>query len=180
MKTILILFHSSNYFKNYYTQYIPHILGKEFPKRVSYFVELSQSVLIPLCAYLPTRRVSSQGIAFIDSTPILVYESIPLHRTFNGEAQRGRSSIGWFYGFKLHLVIDDRGELISFFITPGNVDDRKGLRKMMKYSKSRICKLQNQRQCIKELRASEGVIILRASAIAVYNCSISKIGIFLR
>jgi hypothetical protein len=52
--TILILFHRSNYrsFKNYYIHYIPRVLGKEFPKRVSYnrFVELSQSVLIPLCA----------------------------------------------------------------------------------------------------------------------------------
>ena len=53
---------------------------------------------------------------------------IPRHKTFEGEAKRGKSSMGWFYGFKLHLVVDDTGELISFFITPGNVDDRKGLK----------------------------------------------------
>jgi len=94
--TILILFHGSHYrnFKNYYTQYIPLVLGREFPKRVSYnrFVELSQSVLIPLCAYLHMRRVSSKGIAFIDSTPIRVCDNkrIPRHKTFKGEAQRGK------------------------------------------------------------------------------------------
>jgi hypothetical protein len=142
--TILILFHSSHYrdFKNYYLHYIPRILGEEFPKRVSYnrFVELSQSVMIPLCAYLHTRRVSCQGIAFIDSTPIRVCNNkrIPRHKTFEGTAQRGKSSVGWFYGFKLHLVVSDKGELISFFITPGNVDDRKGLKKMMKYIKGKL------------------------------------------
>ncbi|EQA61964.1 transposase, IS4-like family protein [Leptospira alexanderi serovar Manhao 3 str. L 60] len=39
-------------------------------------------------------------------------------------AQRGKSSTGWFYGFKLHLIINDQGEILSFMITPGNVDDR--------------------------------------------------------
>ena len=91
--TILILFHSSHYrnFKNYYTQYIPSVLGREFPKRVSYnrFVELSQSVLITLCAYI---HVEFPAIAFIDSTPIRVCDNkrIPRHKTFKGEAQRGK------------------------------------------------------------------------------------------
>ena len=33
--------------------------------------------------------------------------------------------MGWFYGFKLHLVVNERGELLAFQITPGNVDDRR-------------------------------------------------------
>ena len=142
--TILILFHSSHYrnLKNFYLYYVPIVWGKEFPKRVSYnrFVELERSVLIPLCAYLNTRRVTSRGIAFVDSTPLQVCHNkrIPRHKTFSGVAERGKTSVGWFYGFKLHLVIDDKGDLVAFFVTPGNVDDRKGLREMAKYIKGKL------------------------------------------
>jgi len=129
--TLLILFHHSSYrnLKHFYTQYVPKILGREFPHRVSYnrFVELEPSVLMPLCAYLHTRRVTSRGIAFVDSTPLKVCHNkrIPRHKTFASIAERGKTSVDWFYGFKLHLVIDDTGELVAFFVTPGNVDDRK-------------------------------------------------------
>jgi hypothetical protein len=142
--TILILFHSSSYrnLKNFYTHYVSMVLKKEFPNRVSYnrFVELEQSILIPLTAYLHTRRVTSKGIAFVDSTPLKVCHNrrIPWHKTFENIAERGKTSVDWFYGFKLHLVIDDMGELIAFFITPGNVDDRKGLKKMAKYIKEKL------------------------------------------
>jgi hypothetical protein len=46
------------------------------------------------------------------------------HKVFAGVAQRGKGSMGWFYGFKLHLVVNDCGELLACQITPGNVDDR--------------------------------------------------------
>lgn len=46
------------------------------------------------------------------------------HKVFKQVARRGKTSMGWFYGFKLHLVVNDRGELLAFRITPGNVDDR--------------------------------------------------------
>ena len=142
--TLLILFHRSSYrnLKNFYTHYVPMVLGREFPNRVSYnrFVELEQSLLGPLCAYLHTRRVTSRGIAFVDSTPLRVCHNrrIPRHKTFAGTAERGKTSVDWFYGFKLHLVIDDAGELVAFFITPGNVDDRKGLKKMAKFIKGKL------------------------------------------
>lgn len=142
--TLLILFQSSNHrdFKHYYTNHVACVLKRAFPNRVSYnrFIELAQSVLIPLCAYLHTRRVSSRGIAFVDSTPIKVCHNrrIGRHRTFAGIAQRGKDSVDWFYGFKLHLIVDDRGELVSFFVTPGNVDERKGLRKMAKFIKGKL------------------------------------------
>jgi transposase len=142
--TLLIQFQSSNHrdFKHYYTDYVPCVLKREFPKRVSYnrFIELAQSVLIPLCAYLHTRRVTGQGIAFVDSTPIRVCHNrrIRRHRTFEGIAQRGKNSVDWFYGFKLHLIVDDRGELVSFLVTPGNVDERQGLRKMAKFIKGKL------------------------------------------
>ena len=142
--TLLILFHHSNYrnLKLFYTRYVPIVWWREFPNRVSYsrFVELEQSVLIPLCAYLHTRRVTSRGIAFVDATPLRVCHNrrIPRHKTFAGIAERGKTSVDWFYGFKLHLVIDDRGNLVSFFVTPGNVDERKGLNKMAKYIKGKL------------------------------------------
>ena len=46
------------------------------------------------------------------------------NKVFKGLAQKGKSTIGWFYGFKLHLVINDKGELIVFKLTAGNVDGR--------------------------------------------------------
>ena len=97
--TLLILFQSSNPrdFKHYYTNYVAGVLKRAFPNRVSYnrFIELTQSVLIPLCADLHTRRVSSKGIALVDSTPIKVCHNrrIGRHRTFVGIAQRGKDSV---------------------------------------------------------------------------------------
>ena len=87
-----------------------------------------------------TRRVTSRGMAFVDSTPIRVCHNrrIARHRTFEGIAQRGKNSVDWFYGFKRHLMVDDRGKLISFFVTLGNVDDRQGLRKMAKFIKGKL------------------------------------------
>ena len=129
--TRLIHFHQSHYrdFKAYYTQYVSWHLRREFPRLVSYtrFVELVPSVLLPLLAYLRSRCGQTQGIAFIDSTPLPVCHNkrIARHRVLAAHARRGKSSMGYFYGFKLHLVVNDRGALLSFVLTPGNVDDRK-------------------------------------------------------
>ena len=70
------------------------------------------------------------GISFVDSTALRVCRNqrIHLHRVFRGLAQRGQCSMGWFYGFKLHLVCNEKGELLSFMLTPGNVDDREPLK----------------------------------------------------
>ena len=66
------------------------------------------------------------GITFMDSTTLEVCDNhrIPQHKVFHGIAQRGKSSTGWFYGFKLHLTVNECGELLNFCLTPGNVDDR--------------------------------------------------------
>jgi len=114
--TLLIFFQSSSYrdFKHDYTNYVPYVLKQEFPKRVSYnrFIERAQSILIPLSAYLHTRRATSRGIAFVDATPIRVCHNrrISRHCTFEGTAQRGKDSVDGFYGFKLHLIVDDQGQ----------------------------------------------------------------------
>jgi hypothetical protein len=128
--TIIIYFHTSRYrdFKTYYTEYVQRHLRGEFPNLVSYsrFVELIPLALWPLCHYLKSRLGPVTGIAFIDATPLPVCHNrrIGRHKVFDGLAARGKTSVGWFYGFKLHLVINDRGELLAFYLTPGNVDDR--------------------------------------------------------
>jgi transposase len=104
-------------------------LRAEFPQLVSYqrFVELIPTIVVPLCAYLTTCFGTCTGLSFIDSTALAVghHRRISQHQVFAGIAQRGKTSLGWFYGFKLHLVVNDRGELLGVHLTPGNTDDRK-------------------------------------------------------
>jgi transposase len=129
--TIIIYFHQSHYrnFKAYYREHVCQHLRSEFPNLVSYerFVILMPSVLGPLSAYLKSLYGRCHGISFIDSTALLVCDNhrIHNHKVFAEFAQRGKGSMGWFYGFKLHLVINQCGELLACQITPGNVDDRK-------------------------------------------------------
>jgi hypothetical protein len=138
MMTILILFQQSHYrtFKAYYTEYVQQHLRSEFPTQVSYqrFIELMPSLLVPLLAYLHTQLGQCTGISFIDSTKLCVCHNarIHQHRVFDGIAARGKTSVGWFYGFKLHLVVNDEGELLAFCLTPGNVDDRRPVPKLAK------------------------------------------------
>ena len=129
---ILIAFHQSHYrdFKAYYCEQVLKNWHKEFPGLVSYtrFVEYIPSVVIPLIGYLRTRCLGRcSGISFIDSTSldVCLNQRIHSHRVFAGLAGRGKTSTGWFYGFKLHLVVNDQGEILRFCLTPGNIDDRK-------------------------------------------------------
>ena len=129
--TITVYFHFSNYrtFKHYYQNYVCKFLTKEFPKLLSYnrFVEVMQSCLIPLLFYLKNfRKGKCTGISFVDSTKLVVCHNrrIKQHKMFKDLANRGKDSVGWYYGFKLHLVINEHGEIINFSLTPGNVDDR--------------------------------------------------------
>ena len=129
--TIIIYFHQSHYrnFKAYYREHVCQHLRREFPNLVSYerFVILMPSVLGPLSAYLKSLYGRCHGISFIDSTALWVCDNhrIHNHKVLAQFAQRGKGSMGWFYGFKLHLVINECGELLACQITSGNVDDRK-------------------------------------------------------
>jgi hypothetical protein len=130
LMTILVHFHQSPYrcFKAYYLNEVRRHLRAEFPGLPSYtrVVAMMPSVLVPLCAYLQPHKGAVTGIAFIDATSIVVCHNrrIYSHKVFKKLARRGKTSVGWFYGFKLHLVINDRGELLAFQVTSGNVDDR--------------------------------------------------------
>ncbi len=136
--TILILFQQSGYrtFKGFYTQYVQTQLRAEFPQLVSYtrFVALIPRVLLPLAVYLQTQLGACSGISFVDSTALRVCHNarIAQHRVFHVDARRGKTSVGWFYGFKLHLVVNDRGELLAFCLTSGNVDDRRPVPRLVR------------------------------------------------
>jgi hypothetical protein len=136
--TIVVYFHCSSYrnFKDYYIKHVLKYCQSEFPNLVSYnrFVELMPSALMPLILYLNTRKGEVTGISFIDSTRIPICSNCRANRNkvFEGLANWGKSSIGWFFGFKLHLIINEKGELLSFQVTPGNVDDRVPVKDLVK------------------------------------------------
>ncbi|HVI76582.1 MAG TPA: IS982 family transposase [Candidatus Acidoferrum sp.] len=136
--TILVWFHASHYraFKHFYLGSVLTGKRSEFPGLPSYsrFVELIPTTLLPLCAYVQTRQGQPTGWQFIDSLPIRVCQNrrISSHKVFAGLARRGKGSLGWFYGFKLHLVINEQGELLGLTLTPGNVDDRRPVRKLVR------------------------------------------------
>ena len=129
--TILVLFHGSNYrtFKHFYREHVCTHLRGEFPALLSYnrFVERIPQAFAALACYLQQRMAPCSGVSFIDSTPLRVCHNMRInsHKVMAGLAKRGKTSTGWFYGFKLHLVISDRGELLSVCFTPGNVSDLK-------------------------------------------------------
>ena len=133
--TILIAFHSSHYrnFKHFYLMLLQQH-NTDFPGLVSYrrFVKLMPSVTAPMCAYLQTRFGDCTGVSFIDSTSIAVCgnKRISRNRVFKGLAARGKTTMGWFYGFKLHLVINEQGELLACQLTTGNVNDRQPVPKL--------------------------------------------------
>jgi Transposase DDE domain len=128
--TIVVSFHQSGYrtFKDYYLRYVTPHLRWAFPQIVSYprFVELRPETLLPLCASLHTRKGRSEGGACIDSTLLAVChpKRSGRHKVVAGLARWGRNSLGWCYGFKLHLLINDIGELLACRLTVANVDDR--------------------------------------------------------
>jgi hypothetical protein len=127
---IVVSFHQSGYrtFKDYFLRYVTPHLSWAFPHLVSYtrFVELIQTALIPLGAYLQGRKGKRQGVAFIDSTLLAVChpKRSTRHKVFAGLAAWGKNSLGWTYGFKLHLLINDLGEIVACCLTAANVDDR--------------------------------------------------------
>lgn len=132
--TILVAFHLSGMrcLKHYYLFYVCKHLNSSFPHLVSYsrFVELQQQVLLPLVLFLKSCRMGQTtvaGINFIDSTSLKVRHIKREHsksKVFDGIATKGCGTMGWFFGFKLHIIINDKGEIISFILTQANVDDR--------------------------------------------------------
>lgn len=128
--TILIAFHGGQFrnFKHFYCNYVCHHLRDCFPNVVSYnrFIELSHRCAVPFMMFLHhCCRGECTGISFIDSTVLRVCHNkrIKRNKVFKDMAKVGRSTVGWFFGFKLHLIINDKGEILSFYVSQGNVND---------------------------------------------------------
>jgi hypothetical protein len=130
LMTILIFFHLSGFkcLKKFYF-FLRKYHKKEFPKLGSYnrFVELQQSACVPLFIFFKCLSGQCDGESFIDATalPVCHIKREHSHKTFAGIAKKSKSTMGWFFGFKLHVVTTKYGHLIDFALTKGNVDDRK-------------------------------------------------------
>lgn len=128
--TIVVHFHQIGFrnFKAFYLVYVWQHLRSEFPKLLSYtrFVQLMPHLVTPMSVYLQSCYGTCTGISFIDATAIVVCHNrrISQHRVFKAIASRGKTSTGWFFGFKLHLVVNELGEILGCCATPANVDDR--------------------------------------------------------
>lgn len=131
MMTIFILFHHSHYnnFKAFYIEYVCVHLTDYFPNLVSYerFNTLQKRLLVPFMVFLKNKCLGKcRGINFIDSTVLRVchIKRERQHKVFKHIATKGKSTMGWFFGFKLHLIINDKGEILSFYLSKANKDDR--------------------------------------------------------
>ena len=135
--TILVAFHMGAHrcLKHFYLEFVCRHWTHLFPKTVSYnrFVELERDVALLLLVFVKHVLLGKcTGISFVDSTAMRVCKNqrIHCHKVFKGFAARGKCSMGWFFGFKLHLIINEKGEILSFMFTPADVDDREPLKSM--------------------------------------------------
>lgn len=137
LMTLLVLFHQIRYrqFKAFYLHHVCLHLRREFPRLPSYqrCVELIPRCVVAMAALFEILKGRCSGLSIADSTPIRVCDNLRIkrHKVFAGLAARGKSSTGWFFGFKLHIVINHRGELLDMKLTRGNIDDRKPLASMV-------------------------------------------------
>ena len=125
--TILICFHFNTFrnFKHYYLFYVKVHLHDLFPKLLSYnrFVELESRVAVEMMLFLQLFCFGRcTGISFIDSTciPVCHNKRITRNKVFRDYAERGKSTMGWYFGFKLHLICNERGELLNFIPNPND------------------------------------------------------------
>lgn len=134
--TIIIHFHQSHYrdFKNYYLHYVCRQLKPYFPELLSYtrFLALMPGVVVPMCSYLTSKPGKPTGIQFVDSTKIEVCHIMRAkqNKVFEGIAEHGKGTMGWSFGFKLHLIINHLGEIVALKLTKGNPDDRQPISEM--------------------------------------------------
>jgi Transposase DDE domain len=142
--TILIYYHFSRFdcLKHYYLIKLVNGFKKEFPKLPSYnrFVERIPEVALLAIAYLQFKQAKFEGSGYIDATPLRVCHNkrTNSHKVFKLTAKLGKSSMGWFYGFKLHVICDFAGNIVKCRISDGAANDLKVGAKMMKDLKGKI------------------------------------------
>lgn len=143
--TIVIHFHQSQFrnFKAYYQSILQKNLLPYFPKLLSYsrMVEVMPSVMLPLIFFIQSQSKKKTGIYFVDSTTLSVchVKRANRNKVFRGLAKKSKSTMGWYFGFKLHLIINDIGEIIAFKITSSTTDDRKPVPSMANGLIGKIC-----------------------------------------
>jgi len=127
--TIYLLFHLGGFrcMKHFYLFYVQKHMQKEFPITVSYnrFTELMQGCLLPMAIFAKTGCLGiCTGISFIDSTSVRVCKNkrIGRNKVFKNVANIGKSTVGWFFGFKLHIIINDNGEILNFTMKLSKVE----------------------------------------------------------
>lgn len=127
--TILVVFQMSRFrdFKNFYTGFLCFYHKSYFPNLPSYgrFVNLINRAIFPLTIFTQLKAGKQTGIYYIDSSclPVCHIKRSKRHKTFDAVAEYGKTSVGWFFGLKLHIVTNDQGELMAFKITKGNKSD---------------------------------------------------------
>lgn len=142
--TILLLFHTSGYrtFKWFYLNKIHREWKKYFPNLVSYsrFVQLISEVVFPLFCFVHEHQGQCEGILLLDSTLLTSchLKRASSHRTFKSWACKGKTTTGWFFGFRLHLAINHKSEIGAFRLTWGNIDDRKPVSTMLKGMQGKV------------------------------------------
>ena len=135
MMTILLMFQESpcRNFKYFYKSYL-QLYRCEFPKMPCYdrFIALMPRILHLLVLLLHCLFSRGKGVAYVDSTPLPVChpKRINRNKVFKGLASLGKTTKGYFFGFKLHVIINPQGSLMRVKITGGNVDDRKVIPQM--------------------------------------------------
>jgi hypothetical protein len=136
MLLVVVLFHLSPYknFKTFYLYGIGHQHRACFGALPHYdrFVSLMPRLFVPLMVLLHSLGGEETGVYFADSSKLAVCHNcrIDRHRVFDGLAARGKTSMGWFFGLKLHVVINHKGQIMALRITPGNTADSTALDKI--------------------------------------------------
>jgi hypothetical protein len=136
--TILVMFQIIRFrdFKTFYCGFLQVYWRSYFVCLPTYhrFVEIMQRATFPMALFAQLKSGKRTGIYYVDSSglPVCHLKRQKRHKTFQALAQFGRSSFGWFFGLKLHIVINNKGELVAFKITPGNHSDLKAAEPLFK------------------------------------------------
>lgn len=129
--TILVAYHYSGYkcFEYYYRELILGRYADYFPEAPLYESFLSYipkaADLIYLWLLYSATIAQRTGLYFIDSKKLQVchLRREKSNKVFTGVARKGKTSTGWFFGLKIHLIINNLGQIVAFDLTPGNVAD---------------------------------------------------------
>ena len=129
--TILICFHFNSYrnFKHYYLSCVQTLWKGLFPQTFSYnrFIEVMSRCFVAMTIFLKLALFGKcTGISFVDSTciPVIHNKRFFSMKVFKDIATIGKSSMGWYINFKLHLLCNEKCEITNFNLTRACVDDR--------------------------------------------------------